>query len=176
MEMDKRKSIKYTLKAGVAGSRVEHEPKVVPTGQEWQNERFDEERGYSFWLNETPIRSFPGCTLPKTLTQADKGTLLDCAMLMEAGTNMLCRRVDGYYKPLTPPKLAEKLGITERQVRRFLKKMFENRIMAQEEGRLYINPCYFFRARYLSYQLYHLFETDLRSVLPAWVVQRYEGE
>jgi hypothetical protein len=161
--------------AGLSETKKEKEH-YVPYGKQWQDERFDEEQGYHFWLNETPVRTFPGCTLPNTVSKWEKGVLLDCAMLMEAGTNMLCRRVDGYYKPLDPKRLSVKIGMSERQTRAFINRMCELRIMAKEDGRIYINPCYFFRGRFLSFHLFSLFETDLRSILPEWVVQRYDGQ
>ena len=178
--MDKRKSAKYILGTGVSASRkgdAKNYPKSVSLGKEWQDERFDEEKGYHFWLNYTPVRIFPGCALPKSISKADKANVYDCALLMEAETNMLCYRCnDNYYKPLTAPMLAQRLELSERQTYRFLSSMYEKRIMATEQGRIYINPCYFFRGRYLSYHLFHLFEEDLRSILPAWVVERYDGK
>ena len=175
--MDRSKAKKYILGKGLSGSRKENVSHYVPQqGKEWQDERFDEELGYHFWLNHTPIRIFPGCQLPKTLNKAEKANLYDCAMMLEAESNMLCYRSDSYYKPLTTAMLAQRLDLSERQTYRFLSRMYELRIMATEQGRIYINPIYFFRGRYLSYHLFHLFEEDLRSILPQWVVDRYDGK
>lgn len=168
--MDEKKELLY----GIADT-AEEEPAFVPQGKEYQKLRFPEERGYRFWLSKSPIRIYPGCTLPKTLTQAEKGTVLDCVHYMEASTNMLFHRVNGYNKPLSVKQLAERLGKKERQTYSFLKKMYDLRVFACEDGRIYVNPCYFFRGIYLNSHLFFLFETDLASVLPEWVVNRYYG-
>ena len=163
-----------TLLYGIADT-AETEPQRVSTGMEYQEARFHEDKGYRFWLSKSPIRMYTGCALPKTLTQADKGTVYDCAQFLETGTNMLFRRVNGYHKPLNGAKLAERLGRSERQLRAFLKKMYDLRIFACEDGRIYINPIYFFRGTYLNSHLFFLFELDLASVLPDWVVKKYYG-
>ena len=163
-----------TLLYGIADT-AETAPQRVSTGAEYQEARFHEDKGYRFWLSKSPIRMYTGCALPKTLTQADKGTVYDCAQFLETGTNMLFRRVNGYHKPLNGAKLAERLGRSERQLRAFLKKMYDLRIFACEDGRIYINPIYFFRGTYLNSHLFFLFELDLASVLPAWVVKKYYG-
>lgn len=163
-----------TILYGIADT-AEEAPKHVPTGKEFQEARFNDDKGYRFWLSKSPIRMYAGCSLPKSLTQADKGTIYDCAQFLETGTNMLFRRVDGYHKPLNGAKLAERLGRSERQLRAFLKKMYDMRIFACEDGRIYINPCYFFRGVHLNSHLFFLFEEDLTSVLPEWVVNKYYG-
>jgi len=157
---------------GIADA-AEQMPEHVPAGKEYWLDRFPAERGYRFWMCKSPIRMYPGCELPKTLTQSEKGTIYDCAMLMETGTNMLFHRVNGYNKPLSVKKLAERLGKKERQTYNFLKRMYELRIFACEDGRIYVNPIYFFRGTYLSSHLFFLFEEDLASVLPEPVVKKY---
>ncbi len=176
---DIRKSKQYILGSGISAARqgeARNYPKRISWGKEWQDARFNDEFGYHYWLNEVPVRIFPACGLPK-ITKAEKANLYDCALLMEAETNMLSYRCnDNWYKPLTIPMLAQRLELSERQTYRFLSSMYEKRIMASEQGRIYMNPCYFFRGRYLSYHLFRLFETDLRSILPQWVVDRYDGK
>lgn len=162
------------LLAGIAEAKKE-QIRFQPIGEEWHDARFPADEGYSFWLNAVPIRIFPGCALPKSLSKREKGLLLDCAMLMEAGSNMLCKRVDGYYKPINAYEVGQRVGMNERRTKAFINRMCDMGIMAVEYGRTYINPCYFFRGKHLSYHLYSLFSEDLRSVLPEWVVKRYEN-
>ena len=168
------KIIKNAILYGIADT-AERAPERTTLGKEYQNSRYDEDKGYRFWLSKSPIRMYSGCALPKTLTQAEKGTVYDCAQFLESGSNMLFHRVNGYNKPLTVQHLAKRLGKKERQTYNFLKKMCDLRIFAREDGRIYINPCYFFRGTHLNSHLFFLFEEDLASVLPEWVVKKYYG-
>ena len=160
---------------GIAGAAAEKEYSA-PTGSEWKDKRFRLDKGYSFWLSAVPVRMFMGCGLPYSLCDSDAGKLYRCALLLQAHTNMLFYHSHGEEKPLTVPKLAAKLGMNTRRCYDFVQRMCDLRIMARDNGRLYINPCYFFRGRHLSWHLYRLFEQDLESVLPDWVVRRYNGE
>ena len=160
---------------GISEEATTPEP-FSPDGQQWLDKRFkSDEHGYKFWLCRSPVRSFTGCALPDTLTASEKGHVYECAMLMETGSNMVVHRVSGVYKPLPVVQLAKRLRLSDTQCYRFLHKMIDLRIMAREQGRLYINPIYFFRGTYLRPHLYRLFETDLSSVLPQWVVDRFDG-
>ena len=145
-------------------------------GSEWKDKRFNLEKGYSFWLNAVPVRMFTGCALPSSVSMVDCGRMYRCAMLMQARSNMLFYHANGVDKPLTVAKLAAKLGINEQRCRQFVKRMTDARVMVREDGRLYVNPCYFFRGKHLSFSLYQLFQTDLDSVLPQWVIDRYNGD
>lgn len=148
----------------------------TPTGQEWLDKRFPSpEKGYKFWLCKSPIRSFVGCDLPDSLTAAEKGHMYECSMLLEPTTNMLFHRVNDVRKPLSVAALGKRIHMSPTQCYRFVKKMIDLRIMAREQGRLYVSPIYFFRGTYLRAHLFHLFEEDLASVLPQWVVDRFNG-
>ena len=161
--------------AGISEEATTPEP-FTPDGAQWLDKRFpSEEQGYKFWLCRSPVRCFTGNALPNTLTASEKGHVYECAMLMETGTNMVVHRVDGVWKPLPVGQLATRLRLSETQCYRFVKRMVDLRIMAREQGRLYLSPIYFFRGTHLRPHLFFLFEEDLSSVLPSWVVDRYYG-
>ena len=164
-----------TLTEGIAGGAEEKE--FIPAyGSEWKDKRFNLQNGNSFWLSAVPIKMFSGCGLPSSLGFSDCGKLYRCAMLMQQHTNMLFYHSHGVDKPLTVEKLADRLGVNVKYCYSFIQRMVDLRIMAREDGRIYMNPIYFFRGRHLSWHLYQLFETDLDSVLPQWVVDRYNGD
>jgi hypothetical protein len=167
--------INEPLTEGIADAALRREVSQ-PIGSEWKDKRFNLNKGYSFWLSRIPVRMFLGCGLPNTLSHSDKGKMYDCALLLQANTNMLFYHSHGEEKPLTVPKLADRLGMSINRCYDFVQHMCDLRVMARDNGRLYINPCYFFRGRYLSWHLYRLFEQDLESVLPDWVVARYNGD
>ena len=165
-----------TTLAGISEETTLPKP-FTPQGEQWLDKRFpSQEKGYKFWLCKSPIRCFTGCALPDTLTAAEKGHVYECAMLIETGSNMVAHRVNGVYKPLPVGQLATRLRLSDTQCYRFIKHMIDLRIMAREGGRLYISPIYFFRGTYLRPHLFFLFEEDLSSVLPDWVVQRYYNQ
>lgn len=177
LKMRKMKSMKddALVTEGIAGG-AEIKEYSRPTGSEWKDKRFNLERGYSFWLSAVPVRMFTGCGLPSSVGFSDCGKLYRCSMMMQQHTNMLFYHSHGVDKPLTVEKLAARLGINSQRCYKFVQHMVDLRVMARDDGRLYLNPCYFFRGRHLSWHLYQLFETDLESVLPDWVVRRYNGE
>ncbi len=142
-------------------------------GEQWKQKRFSE-KGYTFWADTAfPVRIY--CELPKELTNIEKGRCLECTQWLEVGTNMLYYRSNNIHKPLTIRSLAKRLNISERQCQRFIKRMLETRVIAREQGKLFMNPCYFVRGKYLNYHLYQLFKRELDQVLPQWVVARYEA-
>jgi predicted transcriptional regulator len=162
------------LTIGIASTAEAEPPESKSHGELWKDRRFTQQ-GYLFWLNAAPIRSYPGYALPDTLTATETGRCYQCALMLEKETNMIFHKVNGVNKPLSIKQLANRLKLSERQCYRFIQRMIELRIMKKEQGRIYINPCYFFRGRYLSYHLYELFKPELQAVLPKWVTDRYEG-
>ncbi len=143
-----------------------------PTG--WKDYNYDVEKGFRFMANNTTvIRMYK--PLPDTLSVGEVGMLLDCAQFLEPESNMLFYRSDRSHKAMSVRKLAAALGMSVSYVYRFVSRMCRLRVMAKEQRRLYINPIYFFRGRYLSSHLYSLFRQELQLVLPQWVVDKYEG-
>ena len=167
---------KKNILAGVEeAGRARAEP--LTEGRQYMRDRFpDVEEGCRFWLTKSPVRIYPGFPLPANVNALDKGRLLDCVQYLQPGTNMLFHRVDDEQRPLTALGLSKRLRISERECYRFLKRMIKNRVIARDEGRLYINPVYFFRGVRLKSTLFFLFEEDLSSVLPAWTVEKFTGE
>ena len=145
-------------------------------GKEWKDKRFRIDRGYSFWMCAKPIRSFGAVSIPSDISKYDLANLFICAMWLQADTNMLVQPHHGYDTPLTVEKIAEKIGISTRYCYLFIDRMIGKRIMARSQGAVYINPIYFFRGKYLSWHLYHLFQEDLDAFLPQWVINRFNGD
>ena len=164
------------LLAGVAAAGRAWE-EFNPEGRQFMQDRFpDVETGCRFWLTKSPVRMYPGFPLPETLKPADKARLLDCLQYLQPETNMLYHRVDDEQRPLGVPGLAKRLGMGVRGCYRFVRRMVEARVMAREQGRLYVNPVYFFRGTRLKSHLFFLFEPDLTCVLPAWTVEKFTGQ
>jgi len=156
--------------------RTEKKERFRSFGKQHLDDRFpNNEKGYRFWLNKSPIRMYPGWELPKSLTPAEVGYIYRCAMMMETQTNMLKHHVDGRDKPLTMPQLAMRLDMSLNYCYRFVGKMCDMGVMAREDGRIYINPVYFFRGVNLKQHLFFVFEEWIAGLLPHWVVERFYG-
>lgn len=163
------------LLAGIA-STGKVPQRRIPRGFEYLEDRFpDVETGCRFWLAKSPVRLYPGFPLPASVSQADKARLLDCAQYLQTETNMLYYRSDTEQLPLSVPGLAKRLHMHPRNCYRFIQRMIDARVMARQDGRLYINPIYFFRGVRLKSHLFFLFERDLTSILPTWTVEKFTG-
>ncbi len=144
-------------------------------GEQWRSKRFTE-KGFLFSLGGSPVRMYPGYSLPRDLTFVEVGRCLSCAQYLEPETNMLFYRSNQERKPLTRAKLAKRLGISYRQCCRFIERMIKYGVMIVEDGRIYVCPIYFFRGHHLRYALYDRFRDQMDKVLPPWVVDRYNGK
>lgn len=154
-------------------AQAQHYPENKP--KSWNEHNFHEDKGFLFLGNNTAvIRLYRA--LPDELSAAEKSMMLDCTQFIEKETGMLYYRSDREHVPMSVTALANRLRLSARHVYRLVSRMCELRVMAREQGRIYVNPLYFFRGRYLSHHLYALFRTDLQVALPSWVVERYEGK
>ena len=161
---------------GNSGYR-EREDGGLILGRDYKKARFpDVETGYRFWLAKEPIRMYPGFPLPHSVRPVDRARMLDCVQYLQAETNMLFYKIGGQDMPIPPATLGRRLGMNQRETYRFLKRMIDAGIMARDEGRLYVNPMYFFRGIRLKSHLFFLFEDDLTRILPAWVVEKFTGQ
>ena len=152
-------------------AEIAHYPENRPAG--WKDYNLNVEKGFRYMANNTTVIRMNE-PLPNTLSAGEVGMMLDCARFLEPESNMIYYRSDRIHKAMTIRKLAAALGMSVSHVYRFVSRMCRLRVMAKEEHRLYINPIYFFRGRYLSYHLYSLFKPEMQAILPAWVVKRYE--
>lgn len=155
----------------VSNAEIQNLPKSRPIS--WKEYNFDTEKGFRFMANVTTVvRMFE--PLPDEVSAGEIGMLLKCTKYLESESNMLFYRSDCTHNAMSVIKLAEKLNKSTRHVQRFVAKMCKLHVLAREQKRLYVNPCYFFRGRYLNYHLYSLFRPELQAVLPAWVVDKFE--
>ena len=170
--MKKQNRIEQIMKRLAEEAAAKNYPENSPTS--WKKYNFDRDKGVRYMANVmNVVRMFE--PLPDEVTAAEKGLLLHVIPFIEAESGMLYYRSDRTHKPLTIGKLAARIGISASHTYRLVRRMCAARVLAKEQGRIYVNPCYFFRGRYLSYHLYSLFKTELDAVLPEWVVNKYNG-
>lgn len=168
--MKKQGRIEQIMKRLAEEAAAENYPENRPTS--WKAYNFDRDRGVRYMANVmNVVRMFE--PLPDEVTAAEKGLLLRVTPFIEAESGMLYYRSDRTHKPLTISKLAARIGISASHTYRLVRRMCAARVLAKEQGRIYVNPCYFFRGRFLNWHLYHLFQPELDRVLPQWVVNKY---
>ena len=161
---------------GIAEASVYAERKLSD-GKQWKDNRFSLEKGYSYWMNAKAVRMFTnGCELPKDIPPLYCGYMYRCATMLQASTNMIVKHHKNYDRPITTKQLAEELGISTRSCQYFIKSMIDRDILRKQDGHLYVNPIFFIRGRYLSWQLYTLFSDQLDAFLPQWVIDRFNGD
>lgn len=134
-----------------------------------------------FWRSKGSVRSFKSYGLPTSISELETARVYRLSLMLNKASNLICYRTGNAYKPMGVNKIAKHLGISARQATVFLNRMVAERIFAKAKVRFgdnvdihyYINPIYFFAGKWLNSNLYFLFKSDLDSVLPKWVVDKF---
>jgi len=157
------------------------EQQLISKHRQWVDNRFDEEKGYTFWNQKHGSKQFSDVPFPDDMTDAEIGKLTRLAKCIYKDSNMLAYRGNGGVKPHTLKTMAKELKITDRQAERFIKKMIKLEVMAKGkfeigntvEVHYFISPVYFFSGKRVNNTLYVLFRNQLDKVLPGWVRNRF---
>lgn len=151
---------------------------VLYTKTKFVNSYFDEEKGYLFWSRKTSTRLFEEVRLPSAFSHIEKGMFYDLTKLIFSNTNMLAYRGnDNTIKACDNQYIADYLKISLRHAQRFMNKLMKHEIVAKvtvevggiKQHQYYVNPLYAFNSRWLSLNLYLIFQKQLDPVLPDWV-------
>lgn len=158
---------------------------VIASGQrkKWFS-NFRNKQGYLFKPQAHYVRVFTGMKLPKEVKAKDAYRLYLLIDKLENGTNRLVYRSDHTNKSMDVRDIAEYLEMPYTYASTFVAKMIRAGVMAR--GRIevghskvvsyYFNPLYYIRGKWLSYQLYTLFQDQLDPVLPEWVKRKFAEE
>lgn len=161
---------------GIADSADTIEEKKS-NGQQWHDKRYSKDKGYSFWLSVNAVRMFPrGTELPQDVPPLYCGYMYRIANMLQNNTNMVVKRYCNYERPAHVEDIAVALGISNRSCYRFLKDMKQKGIIKEQDKLYYVNPIFFICGKYLSWNLYKLFQKDLDHFLPSWVIDRFNGD
>lgn len=120
----------------------------------------------------------------------DKGlpeecSLVDCGKFYRliryiVGENQLLGYRSGKIKPLTVEKMSEVFNCSDRQTRRFLKQMKDYKVMKEvsiNDVKWYaVNPLYALKSKYLTLTAFVIFQDELFSILPKWVIDNFIRE
>jgi len=109
-------------------------------------------------------------------------TLIECGKFYRIinyiiGDNQLLGYRSGKVKPLTIEKISKMFCCTERQARKFIKKMKDisaiKEVTINDVKWYAVNPLYALRSKYLSSTAFLIFQDELLPVLPNWAIARY---
>lgn len=115
----------------------------------------------------------------------DECTLVDCGKFYKiikyiVGENQLLGYRSDRLRPLTVEKMSEMFDCTDRQTRKFLKKMKDSRIIKEvliNDTKWYaVNPLYALKSKYVSLTTFIIFQEELLPVLPQWVINNFMQE
>ena len=136
-------------------------------------------RGYILDCNKDYIKLFFDKGLPEDCTLTDCGKFYKIIRYI-VGENQLLGYRSGKIKPLSVEKMSELFKCTERQTRKFLKKMKEIKVIKEvsiNDTKWYaVNPLYALKIKYLSLTTFIIFQDVLISVLPKWVIDSFMRE
>jgi len=147
--------------------------------QQWSkyDEKFDDEKGYLFWCNKNHVKSFVERPLPKDLTWAEKGRINELKNYMLTQNQLLVYRGHGCIKPITDNEICKILDMSLRQSKAFIKKVKDFGVIKEIEidGITYLafNPIYALKTKRISLTMYIIFQKELNTVLPAWVIEAF---
>lgn len=155
---------------------------VIASGQrkKWFS-NFRENKGYLFKPQAHFVRMFTGIKLPKEVKAKDAYRLYQLIDRLENGTNRLIYQSDHINKSMHIGHIAAYLGIAYASASRFVTRMIRAGVMAkgtikvggEKNVAYYFNPLYYIRGKWLTYELYTLFQNQLDPVLPTWVKRRF---
>jgi len=115
----------------------------------------------------------------------DECTLVDCGKFYKiikyiVGENQLLGYRSDRLRPLTVEKMSEMFDCTDRQTRKFLKKVKDSRIIKEvliNDTKWYaVNPLYALKSKYVSLTTFIIFQEELLPVLPQWVINNFMQE
>ena len=136
-------------------------------------------RGYILDCNKDYIKLFFDKGLPEDCTLTDCGKFYKIIRYI-VGENQLLGYRSGKIKLLSVEKMSELFKCTERQTRKFLKKMKEIKVIKEvsiNDTKWYaVNPLYALKSKYLSLTTFIIFQDELISVLPKWVIDSFMRE
>lgn len=155
---------------------------VIASGQraKWFS-NFRSSKGYLFKPQAHFVRVFTGVKLPAEVKAKDAYRLYLLIDRLENGTNRLVYRSDSTNKSMDLDHIAGYLHMPYTSACSFVNRMIRAGVMAKGKITVahsqvvsyYFNPLYYIRGKWLTYQLYTLFQEQLDPVLPAWVKRKF---
>lgn len=136
-------------------------------------------KGYVYRCNNDYIKLFFDRGLPDDYTLNECGKFYRLIKYIVGENQLLGYRKDKIY-PLSVEKMAEMFNCSDRQVRKFIKKMKDDKILKEvsiNDTKWYaINPMYALKSKYLSITTFIIFQDELVKTLPISIVNQFMSE
>jgi hypothetical protein len=140
--------------------------------------QFDD-NGYLFWNRKSNVKTFIEYPLPDCFTWAERGRIHELKHYILKCNQFLVYKSGNTIKPLGTLELKNIFGMSNRQTSSLIRKMKDNKIIKEIifDGCTYFvfNPLYGFKERRLSLNVYMFFQSELKNILPKWVIDRFSG-
>lgn len=138
--------------------------------------------GYLMFVKKNHSRVFCDIRIPDEFTDAELGKIYRLQAHIQNKTNMLIKRTEKGYRPLTIDELVSITGLADRRGKDFINKLIEYKIIAKvtietgnRTGVQYVfNPIYFHNGNRLSVGLYNTFKEEIDPFLAKWVKDAFE--
>ena len=153
------------------------------TGEFTEKQRYIDslfsKRGYIMKYNNDYIKFFLDKGLPAECSLVDCGKFYKIIQYIIGENQLLGYRSDKI-KPLTTKKMSEIFGCQERNTQMFIKKMKKYKVIKEvsiNDVKWYaVNPLYALKSKYLTITTFIIFQDELMSVLPKWVINNFMNE
>lgn len=146
---------------------------VMYTNAKKVDMRFSDRQGYLFKHTENYIKKFMDSALPEELSWVDQGKLSRLQTYIVGESQLLGKRKNGRFEPLTLEDMAKIFKCKERWVYSTLREAKKHHILKEVtiDGVLWYayNPIYGLKDKRISLETYLIFQDELKEVLPDWV-------
>ena len=142
---------------------------------------FPDDKGYRMFNQKHTVRMFPDIDFPEGLTDRDELYLYRLARKIIGDSCMIGYRSGGSIKPAQDTHIQSVTGLGDERFRKWISKMMRLGMIArltieiedQQHTQYYMSPLYFFSGKFVSLNLYLLFQEQLDQHLPEWAKAKY---
>ena len=147
--------------------------------QQYVDTQFSED-GYLFWCKRNSVKTFIDTPLPNTFTWAERGRLTELQHYMLKDNQLIVYRSHGGIKAITISDMCRIFDMSSRQCKALIIKAKQYNVIKEVsiDGSKYFaySPIYGFKGKRLSTIVFIMFQNELISIMPAWVVKRFLEE
>lgn len=144
--------------------------------ESWVDTYFNDD-GYLFYNRKMGYKIFTEICLPEEFTWSEKGRIQELQHYILKDNQLLVYRSNDKIKPIGGNEMCRIFDMSGRQCRTLINKMKSLKVIKEVsiDGIEYFafNPLYAFKDKRLSVGVYLMFQEELRSVLPQWVIKKF---
>jgi hypothetical protein len=160
-------------------SYTDTETGLTSERQRYVDAQFSED-GYLFWCKKNSVKTFVDIPLPNAFTWAERGRLTELQHYMLKDNQLIVYRSHSGIKPIAVEDMRRIFEMSDRQCRVLIAKAKQHKIIKEVsiDGIKYFayNPVYGFKGKRMSIIVFILFQEELKSLMPPWVVEKFMNE